>query len=62
MLYEVTFWQDYFGSNEKSKVVVKLAVSGTGAPPREPRLSEEERKQLMVAEHRRREQIKQLIK
>ncbi|MCL4128261.1 UNVERIFIED_CONTAM: hypothetical protein GTU68_044395 [Idotea baltica] len=51
---------DYFGSNEKTKVVVKLQKRGSGAPSREPVLTEEERKALMMAEFRRREQLKKL--
>ena len=34
-------------------MVVKLARAGSGPPAREPRLTEEERKQLMLAEHRK---------
>ena len=54
--------KDYFGGNEKSKVVVKLSKVGSGVPSREPRLSEQDRKQLMLLEHRRREELKKLIR
>jgi hypothetical protein len=41
----------------KIQVVVKLARVGSGPPGREPRLSEEERKQLMLVEHRKRRHL-----
>ena len=53
--------KDYVGSNEKTKVVVKLSTLGAGPPVREPLLSENERKHLMLAEHRRREEVKRLM-
>lgn len=48
---------DYLGSNEKSKVIVKLASSGEGQPSRET-ISEEDRKQLMLHAYRRQEELK----
>ena len=60
---------DYIGRNEKTKVVnLRLLIllygnailRGSGAPGREPVLSEEERKNLMLAEFRRREELKVL--
>lgn len=33
---------EYFGKNEKSKVIVKLQTSGQGPPGREPAISAEE--------------------
>ncbi|KAK3871663.1 hypothetical protein Pcinc_023221 [Petrolisthes cinctipes] len=51
---------DYFGRNEKSKVVVKLQKRGDGAPGREPALTEEQRRTLMASEFRRREELKKL--
>ena len=53
--------KDYVGGNDKTKVVVKLSTVGAGPPVREPAMSEEERKHLMLLEHRRREEIKRLL-
>ena len=53
--------KDYVGGNDKTKVVVKLSTVGAGPPVREPAMSEEERKHLMLMEHRRREEIKRLM-
>ena len=53
--------KDYVGGNDKTKVVVKLSTVGAGPPVREPFMSEEERKHLMLMEHRRREEIKRLM-
>ena len=52
---------DYVGSNDKTRIVVKLSTVGSGPPVREPALSEEERKHLMMMEHRRREELKRLM-
>ena len=41
---------------------MKLAKVGSGAPSREPRLTEDERKQIMLVEHRKREEFKKLVK
>lgn len=51
---------DYIGKNEKCKVIVKLARIGEGAPGREAVLNEEARKQLMLHQYRRQEELKQL--
>lgn len=51
---------DYVGSNEKCKVIVKLTKLSEGAPGREAVLSEEARKQLMLHQYRRQEELKQL--
>ena len=53
--------KDYVGGNDKTKVVVKLSTMGAGPPVREPGMSEDERKHLMMMEHRRREEIKRLM-
>lgn len=53
---------DYLGRNDKSKVVIKLAKNGEGAPGREPVLSEQERKHLMSLQYRRQEELKNLEK
>ena len=63
--------KDFLGKNEKTKVgapcfcgpytylqvVVKLSTAGSGPPVREPMFNEEERKAMMMAEHRRREEV-----
>nr|XP_042896320.1 cilia- and flagella-associated protein 298 [Parasteatoda tepidariorum] len=51
---------DYVGKNEKSKLVVKLQKQGHGAPGREPILTEQQKKHLMLAEFQRREEFKRL--
>ena len=71
--------KDYVGKNDKTKIVIKLAIIGAGEaqhkvilvfyyhpnmpgpPVREPGMNEEERKHLMLMEHRRREEIKRLM-
>lgn len=53
--------KDYLGKNDKTKVVVKLSTVGAGPPVREPGMSEDERKHLMLMEHRRREEVKRLL-
>lgn len=35
-------FSDYFGKNEKQKLVVKIQKKGTGAPSKEPLVSAEE--------------------
>ncbi|XP_014609388.1 PREDICTED: UPF0769 protein C21orf59 homolog isoform X3 [Polistes canadensis] len=52
--------KDFLGSNEKTKVIVKLQKRGTGMPGREPLMSEDERKLLMMHAYKRQEQMKQL--
>lgn len=49
---------DYLGRNEKCKVIVKLAKVAEGQPSREPVVSEEERKQMMLLAYRRQEELK----
>ncbi|XP_041971381.1 cilia- and flagella-associated protein 298-A [Aricia agestis] len=51
---------DHLGKNDKTKVTVKLCTSSEGAPGREPVLSEEERKQLMLQAYRKQEEWKKL--
>ncbi|KAG8185650.1 hypothetical protein JTE90_008922 [Oedothorax gibbosus] len=51
---------DYVGKNEKSKIIVKLQKKGLGAPSREPVLTEQQRKDLMLAEFHHREDLKKL--
>lgn len=44
--------------NEKTKIIIKLQKRGGGRPAREPLMSEEERKQLMLHAYKRQEQLK----
>ncbi|XP_053691393.1 cilia- and flagella-associated protein 298 [Sabethes cyaneus] len=49
---------DIVGTNEKTKIIIKLAKIEEGAPGREPVVSEEARKQLMLQAYRRQEELK----
>jgi hypothetical protein len=49
---------DYVGRNEKTKVIVKLQKQGQGPPGREPVITEEDRKQMMLHAYRRQEELK----
>jgi len=49
---------DYVGKNEKTKIVVKLQKRGTGPPGREPVVSEDQKKQMMLQAYRRQEELK----
>lgn len=51
---------DYVGRNDRTRVIVKLQRAGEGAPGREPVMSEEQRKRLMLHEYRRQEELKRL--
>jgi hypothetical protein len=46
------------GGNEKTKIIIKLCKSNEGAPAREPVLTEEAKKQLMMQAYRRQEELK----
>lgn len=50
--------KDFVGKNEKTKVIVKLQKRGSGRPAREPLMSEDEKKQLMLHAYRRQEELK----
>jgi hypothetical protein len=50
--------KEFIGNNEKTKIIVKLSKRGSGAPPREPVMSDDDRKQLMLHAHRRQEELK----
>ena len=50
----------YLGKIEKTKVVVKVASKKSGQPCREPLMSEEEQKRLMMYQAKRREEIQML--
>jgi hypothetical protein len=60
LLREGQTLRDYIGKNEKTKVVVKLQNAGTGAPTREPAISEEEQKKMMAFYHKKQETMKAL--
>ncbi|XP_058821590.1 cilia- and flagella-associated protein 298 isoform X2 [Topomyia yanbarensis] len=51
---------DIVGSNEKTKIIIKLAKINEGAPGREPVVSEEAKRQLMLQAYRRQEELKKL--
>ena len=51
---------DRLGLNEKTKVIAKLQKSGSGAPQREPAVSEEERKAMMAHYFKKQEELKKL--
>ncbi|XP_064085897.1 cilia- and flagella-associated protein 298-like isoform X1 [Macrobrachium nipponense] len=51
---------DYVGRNEKTKVIMKVQHRGHGAPGREPRITEDQQKELMIKEFKRREALKHL--
>ncbi|KOC61173.1 Uncharacterized protein C21orf59 like protein [Habropoda laboriosa] len=50
--------KDYLGINEKTKIIVKLQKRGVGKPAREPLMTEDERKLLMLHAYNRQEQLK----
>ncbi|KAG1970401.1 cilia- and flagella-associated protein 298 [Pimephales promelas] len=52
--------QDYVGRNEKTKIIVKIQKRGQGAPAREPLVSEDEQKQMMLHFYKRQEDLKKL--
>lgn len=51
---------DRVGRNEKTKIVAKLQGKGSGAPSREPAVSEDERKAMMAWYFKKQEEAKQL--
>lgn len=53
-------FSDYFGSNEKSKMIVKVTKRGGGAPQREPVIGESEHKQMLAYYHKKQEEAKKL--
>ena len=48
------------GRNEKTKIVVKLQKKGSGAPAREPAVTEDERKAMMAHYFKKQEEMKRL--
>ncbi|XP_042190625.1 cilia- and flagella-associated protein 298 [Callorhinchus milii] len=51
---------NYVGTNEKTKITVKIQKRGQGAPAREPVITEEEQKQMMMHYYKRQEELKKL--
>lgn len=51
--------RDLVGTNEKTKVIVKLQRKGGGAPGREPAVSEAERQAMMAFYFKKQEELKQ---
>jgi hypothetical protein len=50
----------YIGKNEKTKIVVKLTKSGSGAPVRESAVDEETKTKLMSMYYKKQEELKKL--
>jgi hypothetical protein len=60
---ELTFdkeLSDFVGKNDKTKIIAKLCRKGTGAPVKEPTISEIEQKNMMAYYHRKQEEHKKL--
>lgn len=51
---------EYIGNNEKTKIVAKLAKRGSGAPAREPIMSEEQQRTMMAYYYKKQEEFKKL--
>jgi len=51
---------DYVGKNEKTKVVAKLQKKGSGAPTREPVVSEDEQKAMIAFYHKKQQEAEQM--
>lgn len=54
--------KDFLGNNEKSKVTIKVASKKAGQPCREPLISEQDQKLLMMHSARRREELEKLAR
>ncbi|KAK2823397.1 hypothetical protein Q7C36_019997 [Tachysurus vachellii] len=52
--------QDYIGKNEKTKIIVKIQKKSQRAPAREPLMSEDQQKEMMLCSYRRQEELKKL--
>lgn len=59
-LLEDKLLSDYLGKNEKCKSILKIVKHGEGAPGREPVFDEEARKQIMLQQYHRQEELKRL--
>lgn len=53
---------DYVGKIENCKVIMKISKRGDGPPGREPIMTEDQRKQLMLHAYRKQEELKKLDK
>jgi len=53
-------FSDYFGKNEKTKLVAKLASRGTGVPSKEPMVDAETQKAMMSYYYKKQEEHKKL--
>ena len=53
-------FSDYFGKNEKSKMVVKATKKGQGAPVKEPLIDQETHKKMLSYYHKKTEESKKL--
>jgi len=52
----------YIGTNDKTKVIIKITSEKGGAPVREPNVDEESHKQMLAFWHKRQETEKELAK
>jgi len=52
----------YLGTNEKTKVIIKITSEKGGAPVREPSVDEEAHKQMLAFWHKKQEKDKELAK
>ena len=52
--------KDFVGPNEKTKLTVKMADKGKGAPGREPVFTEDQKKRLMAQAFQRQQEVEQL--
>lgn len=50
--------KDFIGKNEKTKIVVKISKSGSGAPAREPMIDEDSYKKMLSYYHKKQEESK----
>lgn len=53
-------FSDFFGKNEKQKLVAKLQKKGQGAPVREPLVDEQTHKNMMAYYYKKQEEVKTL--
>ena len=53
-------FSDYFGTNEKSKMVLKCTIKGAGCPTREPLIDEETHKRMLAFYHKKNEEAKKM--
>ncbi|XP_023316285.1 UPF0769 protein C21orf59 homolog [Trichogramma pretiosum] len=50
--------KEFIGDNDKTKIVVKISKRGSAAPPREPVITDEDRKMLQLHAFKRQEELK----